>query len=66
MKLHEYIATAREKRGVTLRWLEDKTGINNSLLSQIETGWIAQPSFRNVVKISRALDLRLDDLAKTE
>lgn len=66
MKLHKFIAAAREKRGVTLRWLEAKTGIPNSVLSQVETGKISQPSFRNVVKISRALDVRLDDLAKTE
>lgn len=66
MKLHNFIAAAREKRGVTLRWLEDQTGISNGSLSQIETGKISEPSFRNVVKISRALDLRLDDLAKTE
>lgn len=66
MKLHDLIAAARAESGVSLRVLGAETGISHSVLHQIETGHIVQPSFRNVVKISRALDLRLDDLAKTE
>lgn len=63
MTLHEAIAYARECKGWTLRELEKKTGISNALLSQIETGHVKEPSFRNVVKISSALGVSLDRLA---
>lgn len=66
MKLHELIAVAREIKGLTLRELEAETGISNSLLSQIETGQVKEPSFRNVVKIAKALGLTLERLAGTE
>jgi transcriptional regulator with XRE-family HTH domain len=66
MKLHEAIAYARDVKGMTLRQLEKATGISNALLSQIETGHIQEPSFRNVVKIAKALGLKLDKLARTD
>jgi len=66
MKLHEAIAYARECKGLTLRQLEKRTGISNALLSQIENGHVRQPSFRNIVKISRVLGISLKRLAETE
>jgi transcriptional regulator with XRE-family HTH domain len=63
MKIGELIAVARECKGMTLRDLEKKTGISNALISQIETGKIKEPSWRNVVKIARALSLKLERLA---
>ena len=66
MKLDEAIAYGRECKRLTLRQLEEATGISNALLSQIETGKVREPSWRNVVRIARALDLKLDRLAKCE
>lgn len=66
MKLGELIAVARECKGWTLRELERRTGISNALLSQIETGHVKEPSWRNVVKIAKALNLKLDRLASCE
>jgi transcriptional regulator with XRE-family HTH domain len=66
MKLGELIAVARECKGWTLRELEKRTGISNALLSQIETGHIKEPSWRNVVKIAKALNLKLERLASCE
>jgi transcriptional regulator with XRE-family HTH domain len=63
MRLGELIAVARECKGFTLRELERRTGISNALLSQIETGRVKEPSWKNVVKIARALSLKLDRLA---
>lgn len=63
MKVGELIAVARECKGLTLRQLEARTGISNALLSQIETGHIKEPSWRNVVKIAKALGLKLNRLA---
>lgn len=63
MNLGELLKMAREIKGVTLRDLERETGISNALLSQIETGHVRQPGFQNVVKIARALNVKLDTLA---
>ena len=63
MKLGELLKMAREIKGVTLRDLERETGISNALLSQIETGHVRSPGFHNVVKIARALNVKLDTLA---
>jgi transcriptional regulator with XRE-family HTH domain len=65
MKLHKAIAAARKAKGISLRELERLTGIGNSGLSQIETGWVKEPSFSTVVKISRALGVPLEDWAET-
>lgn len=64
MKLGQVLKMAREIKGVTLRDLEHETGISNALLSQIETGHVKQPGFQNVVKIARALNVKLDTLAE--
>jgi transcriptional regulator with XRE-family HTH domain len=66
MQLGEFIAVAREVKGMTLRELEKATGIHNATLSQIETGHTKEPSWRHVVKIAMALKLNLDRLAKCE
>ena len=66
MRIGELIAVARECKGLTLRQLEAATGISNALLSQIETGKVREPSWRNVVKIAKALGLKLDRLAQCE
>ena len=61
----EWLALARELKGWTLRDLEKRTGISNALISQMETGHIKEPSFRNIVRLARALGLKLDRLAET-
>jgi transcriptional regulator with XRE-family HTH domain len=66
MRIGELIGVARECKGWSLRELEKRTGIANALLSQIETGHIKSPSWRNVVKIAKALNLKLDRLAACE
>ena len=66
MKLGKLLATMRNIKGLTLRELECETGISNALLCQIETGHVKEPSWRKVVKIARALNLKLDELAKCE
>lgn len=66
MRVGELIAIARECKGLTLRELEKRTGISNTLLNQIETGHIKSPSWKNVVKIAKALGLKLDRLASCD
>ncbi len=64
--LHDKIATARAAVGFSLRRLEKETGISNALLQQYESGYVREPSFRNVVKIAKALSLSLKELAEAK
>lgn len=66
MRLNEMLALGRELKGLSLRELERETGISNALLSQMETGHVKEPSWRNVVKVARALNLKLSILAECE
>jgi transcriptional regulator with XRE-family HTH domain len=66
LKLGELIAVACEcKSLIKSARIGKKTGIPNSLLSQIETGHVKEPSWRNVVKIAKILGLKLDRLARS-
>jgi transcriptional regulator with XRE-family HTH domain len=65
MTLGGMLALSREIKGMSLRHLASVTGISDGLLSQIETGHVKNPSFSNVVKVSRALGVKLDRLAET-
>jgi transcriptional regulator with XRE-family HTH domain len=42
--LSYFLRTARERKGLTLRAVEQATGVSNAYLSQIESGKIKQPS----------------------
>ncbi len=41
----------RKEKGLTLRKVEEITGISNAYLSQLETGKIKQPSYTTVVTL---------------
>lgn len=41
----------RERAGLTLRYVEEATGVSNSYLSQLENGIVDKPSFQVVVKL---------------
>jgi transcriptional regulator with XRE-family HTH domain len=66
MQLGDLIAVSRIRKGWTLRELSRRSGISNGLLSQMETGHIKQPSWRNVVRVAKALGVKLDVLAKCD
>jgi transcriptional regulator with XRE-family HTH domain len=62
-RLGTALRAARNARGFTLRDLERLTGMSQSQISQIETGYRADPSFSTVSKIAKALGVSLDGLA---
>lgn len=64
MRLGELISIARECRGWSLRALEQRCGVSNALLSQIETGKVRDPGFSTVIRICAALGIKLDRAAK--
>lgn len=55
------IAKIREKKGLTIRQLEYKTGISKSTLSRIENNE-TKLYLELLEKISKALDCRVQDL----
>jgi transcriptional regulator with XRE-family HTH domain len=60
--LPQYLKRLRESRAITLREVENKTGISNSYLSQIESGRIIRPSPQVLHKLSMAYDTSYEDL----
>jgi transcriptional regulator with XRE-family HTH domain len=53
---------ARKRRGLTLREVEEKTGVSNAYLSQVENGKIRQPSPAILHKLSDVYDVSYEDL----
>ena len=49
----------RELNKLTLRSVEEKTGISNAYLSQLENGKIANPSANTLYKLSSVYDVDL-------
>lgn len=51
----------RQKRGLTLRQLEELTGIGKTTLNNIENGLVS-PTLNQVEAIASALDVNMSDL----
>ncbi len=49
----------RVMRDFTLRMVEEKTGVSNCYLSQLETGKVKNPSFTVVVKLCNLYQVKL-------
>lgn len=64
--LGDLIGLARELKGWTLRELEEKSGVSNPLICQIETGKIKDPGFSTVIRLADALGFSLDRAAAFE
>jgi transcriptional regulator with XRE-family HTH domain len=64
--LGEYLKRTRKEKGLTLRTVEEKTGISNPYLSQVENGKISSPSptvLRKLADVYKISYSRLMDLA---
>jgi transcriptional regulator with XRE-family HTH domain/cell division protein ZapA (FtsZ GTPase activity inhibitor) len=62
LEWHEKIAFARRIKRMTLRDLQEVTGISNSYLSQIESGKIEEPSVAKILPLMVFFNLELSDL----
>ena len=51
-KLGIFLGSARNKLGLTLRAVEEETGISNAYLSQLEHGKIKTPAPQNLYKLA--------------
>ncbi len=61
--LGQLLLLARELKGYSQRELGKRSGVSHAIIAQMETGHIKEPSFRNVVRLSVALNLKLERLA---
>jgi ribosome-binding protein aMBF1 (putative translation factor) len=66
MTLGKILRQKREERGLSLRDLEKITGVYHSTIGKIERGAVRAPAFEDVVRIAKALGLKLASLAKVE
>ena len=64
MKVGALIARERERQGLTQRDLSRKIGIQHSHLSELETGVRPYPAWHRIVKLAKALNINLNDLAE--
>lgn len=62
MNIHELIVKAREAKGLSQAELSKKTSISQVQISRIEGGEIKNPSFRDILTISNALNMPLGNL----
>ena len=58
------LAEVRAQRGDSLRDIEQRSGLNNGYLSQLENGKIAHPSPSVLQKVATGYGLRLEDLLR--
>lgn len=65
MTLGRLIRLTREALGLTLRDVEQRSGLSNALISQLETGWVDDISLRNAAKLGESLGLSLAQMAQT-
>lgn len=61
-RLGALIKTKREAAGLSLRGLDRRTGIDNALISKMESGLILEPSPDKLGRIADALNIPLADL----
>lgn len=61
-RLAERLAWERNNAKMTLRQVQDATGINNGYLSQLETGKIENPSVFTVKRLADFYGVPIDEL----
>ncbi len=61
-KFGHYLRELRKQHGLTLREIEERTTISNSYLSQLENGYIDQPSPRNLQRLAVVYGVSYENL----
>lgn len=62
--LGEVLKLIRKEKGYSLRQAEEKTGISNAYLSQLERNIATQPSPSKLLKLSKCYDFPYDKLMR--
>jgi len=58
------LAQVRKQRGESLRDIEQRSGLNNGYLSQLENGKIVHPSPSVLEKVAKGYELRFEDVLR--
>jgi transcriptional regulator with XRE-family HTH domain len=53
---------ARRRAGWTQAQLSARSGINQQIISRIESGQVRSPSYRTVIRLCRALGVQPEDI----
>ena len=61
----ERLKTARERRGWSQRMLAERSGVDSSTISRVESGETEQPDLDTRVKLCTALGIPLDSVFET-
>jgi transcriptional regulator with XRE-family HTH domain len=59
-----FVRSARDRKGLTLRAVEESTGVSNAYLSQLETGKIHRPSPVVLHKLSTLYEVPYGELMR--
>lgn len=62
MELNEKLKLLRNKKELSLRDLERKSGVGFAVICNLEKGISKNPQIANISRLSAALDISLDDL----
>lgn len=65
MRVEILLKEKRRERNLTLAQLSDRTGISTTHINDIENN-IKEPSISMMVRIAKALDLKIEDLYKVK
>lgn len=65
MRVEILLKEKRKERNLTLAQLSDKTGISTTHINDIENN-IKEPSISMMIRIAKALDLKIEDLYKVK
>lgn len=65
MRVEILLKEKRKERNLTLAQLSDKTGISTTHINDIENN-IKEPSISMLVRIAKALDLKIEDLYRVK
>jgi transcriptional regulator with XRE-family HTH domain len=66
MHNHTMLRTIRNQKSLTQDQLSEKSGVEQSTISGIETGRIKRPAWEIVCKLARALDTNPEELFPIE
>lgn len=66
MTIGELLSIARDLKGFSLRELENRSGVSNALISQIENGHVKEPGIFTVLRLCDSLGLSLDRISTVE
>ena len=65
MRVEILLKEKRKERNLTLAQLSEKTGISTTHINDIENN-IKEPSISMMIRIAKALDLKIEDLYKVQ